>query len=211
MLTTLVASSKGGCGKSTLATQLAAHWAQAGQNTAIADADRQGSSYRWAGRRPDNVPGVLGLEGSRKALQKVPADTRQLLIDTPAGVGERELEPFVEIASVLLVPVLPSSFDLDATLHFLGELQAIKRIRNGKLPVALVANRLKPWTHASQDAVQQLAAESPFPIVAQLRDSQAYVLLASLGKGIFDYQSEQVRGHQEDWKPLLRWIKRQAA
>jgi len=59
--------------------------------------------------------------------------------------------------------------------------------------------------------VQQLAAESPFPIVAQLRDSQAYVLLASLGKGIFDYQSEQVRGHQEDWKPLLRWIKRQAA
>ena len=39
MLTTLVASSKGGCGKSTLVTQLAAHWAQAGQNTAIVDAE----------------------------------------------------------------------------------------------------------------------------------------------------------------------------
>lgn len=211
MLTTLVASSKGGCGKSTLATQLASHWAQAGQNTAIVDADRQGSSYRWATRRPDNVRGVLGLEGGRKALQKVPSDTQQLLIDTPAGVGERELEPFLDVADVLLVPVLPSSFDLDATAHFLGELQAIKRIKAGKLPVALVANRLKPWTRASQDAVEQLAAESPFPIVAQLRDSQAYVLLAALGKGIFDYQSEQVRSHQEDWKPLLRWIKRQAA
>jgi len=210
MLTTLVASSKGGCGKSTLVTQLASHWAQAGQNTAIVDADHQGSSYRWAGRRPDTVPGVLGLEGSRKALQKVPSDTRQLLIDTPAGVGERELEPFIEVANVLLVPVLPSSFDLEATVRFLGELQAIKRIRNGKLPVALVANRLKPWTRASQDAVEQLAAESPFPIAAQLRDSQAYVLLVALGKGFFDYQSEQVRSHQEDWKPLLRWIKRQA-
>jgi chromosome partitioning protein len=210
MLTTLVASSKGGCGKSTLVTQLASHWAQSGQNTAIVDADRQGSSYRWASRRPDNVPGVLGQEGARKALQKVPSDTQQLLIDTPAGVGERELEPLIEAANVLLVPVLPSSFDLDATTHFLGELQAIKRIRNGKLPVALVANRLKPWTRASQDAVEQLAAESPFPVVAQLRDSQAYVLLAALGKGIFDYQSEQVRSHQEDWKPLLRWIKRQA-
>lgn len=210
MLTTLVASSKGGCGKSTLVTQLASHWAQAGQNTAIVDADRQGSSLRWAGRRPDNVPGVLGLEGGRKALQKVPSDTQQLLIDTPAGVGERELEPFIDAASVLLVPVLPSSFDLDATMHFLSELQSIKRIKNGKLPVALVANRLKPWTRASQDAVAQLAAEPPFPVVAQLRDSQAYVLLAALGKGIFDYQSEQVRSHQEDWKPLLRWIKRQA-
>ena len=34
MLTTLVASSKGGCGKSTLVTQLASHWAQAGQQEA---------------------------------------------------------------------------------------------------------------------------------------------------------------------------------
>ena len=210
MLTTLVASSKGGCGKSTLVTQLSSHWAQAGQRTAIIDADRQGSSFRWAALRPDNVPGVLGMEGGRKALQRVPPDTQQLLIDTPAGSGERELEPYLDQAQVLLVPVLPSSFDLHATLGFLAELQQINRVRRGKLPVALVANRLKPWTHASQDALAQLAEQAPFPVVAQLRDSQAYVLLAGLGKGIFDYQSEQVRSQQQDWKPLLRWIKRQS-
>ena len=62
---------------------------------------------------------------------------------------------------------------------------------------------------SSDLAVAMLAEQSPFPVVAQLRDSQAYVLLAGLGKGIFDYQSEQVRSHQQDWKPLLRWIKRQ--
>ena len=209
MLTTLVASSKSGCGKSTLVTQLAAHWAQAGQLTTIVDADRQGSSFRWATLRPATVPGVLALEGGRRSLNKLPADTQQLLIDTPAGAGERELEPYLELADVLLVPVLPSSFDLHATLGFLDELQAIPRIRRGKLPVALVGNRLKPWTHASQDAIVELADTAPFPVVAQLRDSQAYVLLSALGKGIFDYQSEQVRNHQQDWKPLLRWIKRQ--
>lgn len=208
MLTVLVASSKGGCGKSTLVTQLASHWAQAGKRTAIVDADRQQSSYRWAARRPDNVPGVLGLEGGRKALQKLPADTERALIDTPAGVTERDLEPYLDSADVLLVPVLPSSFDMDATLAFVGELAQIPRIKRGKLPVALVANRLKPWTHASQDAVTQLGELAPFPIAGQLRDSQAYVLLAALGKGIFDYQSEQVRSHQDDWKALLRWIKR---
>lgn len=209
MLTTLIASSKGGCGKSTLVTQLASHWAQARQNTTIIDADRQHSSLRWASLRPDNVPGVLALEGGRRGLQKIPPDTQQLLIDTPAGSGPRELEPYLELANVLLVPVLPSSFDLNATFAFLDELQTINRIHRGKLPVALVANRLKPWTHASQDALAELAEHSPFPIAGQLRDSQAYVLLSALGKGIFDYQSEQVRNHQQDWKTLLRWIKRQ--
>ena len=68
MLTTLVASSKGGCGKSTVVTQLAAHWAQAGQRTAIVDADHQGSSFRWATLRPATVPGVLALEVVRRSL-----------------------------------------------------------------------------------------------------------------------------------------------
>lgn len=209
MLTALVASSKGGCGKSTVVTQLASHWAQLGQRTAIVDADRQGSSFRWAALRPDSVPGVLALEGGRRSLQKLPEDTQQLLIDTPAGAGERELEPYLELADVLLIPVLPSSFDLHATLGFLDELRNIPRIKRGKLPVALIGNRLKPWTHASQDAIAELTENAPFAVVAQLRDSQAYVLLSALGKGIFDYQSEQVRNHQQDWKPLLRWIKRQ--
>jgi chromosome partitioning protein len=207
MLTALVASSKGGCGKSTLVTQLASHWAQDGKRTAIADTDRQGSSYRWALTRPDGVPGVLGLEG-RRGLQRLPADTERLLLDTPAGVGPRELEPLLELASVVLVPVLPSAFDLHATLAFLDQLAASTRIKRGRLPVALVANRLKPWTHASQDALEQLAEAAPFPVVAQLRDSQAYVLLTALGKGIFDYHSEQVRNQQQDWSPLLRWLKR---
>jgi chromosome partitioning protein len=208
MLTVLVACSKGGCGKSTLVTQLASHWAQDGKRTAIVDTDRQGSSYRWAMLRPEGTPGVLGLEG-RRGLQRLPPDTERVLIDTPAGSGERELEPLLETADAVLVPVLPSSFDLHATLGFLGQLAAIPRVKRGKLSVALVGNRLKPWTHASQDALAQLAEDSPFPVVAQLRDSQAYVLLTALGKGIFDYHSEQVRSQQQDWLPLLRWLKRQ--
>jgi chromosome partitioning protein len=208
MLTVLVASSKGGCGKSTVVTQLASHWSQAGKRTAIVDADRQQSSFRWAARRPETVPGVLAMEGGRRALGKLPADAERILVDTPAGATERDLEPYLEVADVVLVPVLPSSFDMDATLAFVSELQQVNRIKRGKLPVALVANRLKPWTHASQDAVEQLGQLAPFPIAGQLRDSQAYVLLAALGKGIFDYHSENVRSHQEDWKALLRWIKR---
>jgi chromosome partitioning protein len=208
MLTTLVASSKGGCGKTTLVTQLATHWAQAGKHTAIIDADRQHSSLRWAGRRPENVPAVTAIEGSRKAFDRLSDDIQRVIVDTPAGVDEKDMEPYLDKADVILVPVLPSTFDLDATLDFLKILQGIGRVKRGKLPVGLVGNRLKPWTNASQQAMAELAERAPFPVVAELRDSQAYVLLTALGKGIFDYHSENVRGHQDDWAKLLRWIKR---
>ena len=45
-------------------------------------------------------------------------------------------------------------------------------------------------------------------MVAELRDTQAYVLMAALGKSLFDYHSEQIRSHQEDWAPVLRWLKK---
>jgi chromosome partitioning protein len=208
MLTTLVASSKGGCGKTTLVTQLATHWAQSGKQTAIVDADRQHSSLRWAGRRPENVPAVTAIEGSRKAFDRLPETIQRVIVDTPAGVDEKDLEPYLDKADVILVPVLTSHFDLDATLDFLAVLRAIPRVKRGKLPVGLVGNRLKPWTNASQAAIAELGERAPFPVVAELRDSQAYVLLTALGKGIFDYHSENVRGHQDDWGKLLRWIKR---
>jgi chromosome partitioning protein len=80
-------------------------------------------------------------------------------------------------------------------------------VKKGKLPVGIVANRLKPWTNASRQAVDQLKSW-PYPVVAELRDTQAYVMLVALGRSLFDYQSEQIRSHQEDWAPLLRWLKK---
>lgn len=208
MQTVLVASSKGGCGKSTLATNLAACWAQQGKRTAIIDADPQHSSFGWCARRADTVPGVLALDGVRRnGFDQLPEDTERVLVDSPAGSSPQDLAPLLSQADAVLVPVLPSLFDLDASAAFLERLAKAGRVRRGTLPVAIVANRLKPWTRASQDAVEQMRA-LPFPVIAEVRDSQAYVLLSTLGKGIFDYGSEHVRNHQHDWARLLRWLKR---
>ena len=51
MRTVLVASSKGGAGKTTLATNLAAHYALEGKRTVLIDADRQHSASRWSEKR----------------------------------------------------------------------------------------------------------------------------------------------------------------
>lgn len=211
MQTILIASSKGGCGKSTVATNLAAMHADKGRNVAIVDADPQGSSLIWCARRPDPLPGILGLEGARQStFERIPADTDVVIIDSPAGIQERMLEPLLDRADVVLVPVLPSVFDFDASAAFTERLASNRRIQRGKLPVALVANRLKPWTRASQEALKDLR-QLRFPVAGHVRDSQAYVLLSGLGKSIFDYQSEYVRGHQRDWRRVVNWIKRHSA
>jgi len=105
------------------------------------------------------------------------------------------------------VPLLPSSIDFEATAPFLAELAELSRIKRGKVPVALVANRMKPWTNASQQALEEMK-RLPFATFATLRDTQGYVLAAALGKSIFDYHSEIVRSHQQDWDKLFRWLKK---
>jgi chromosome partitioning protein len=111
------------------------------------------------------------------------------------------------MASAVLVPVLPSTIDLEATVPFLNSLAANARVKKAKLPVALVGNRLKPWTGASQQAITQIKAW-PYPVVGELRDTQAYVLMVALGKSVFDYHSEQIRNHQADWAPIFKWLKK---
>jgi chromosome partitioning protein len=208
MKTVLVASSKGGVGKTTIATHLAAQSALQSQRTVLVDADPQGSSTRWAERRAGLESAVLPLDGSRRSWHKsVPDGTQRVVVDARAGAMADHLEGFLEHADALVVPVLPSSLDIDATVPFLNSLSKHPRIRRGQLRVGLVANKLKPWTNSSQQALE-LLAQWPYPIVAQLRDSQAYVMLVGLGKSLFDYHSAQVRDHQDDWQSLLKWLKK---
>lgn len=208
MKTVLVASSKGGVGKTTIATHLAAHAALDGHRTVLVDADPQHSSTRWAERRAELESAVLPLDGTRKSWARhLPEDTQRVVIDAPAGATADSLEGFLEEAEALVVPVLPSTLDIDATVGFLNGIAKHPRVRRGQLRVGLVGNRLRPWTNASQQALE-LLRQWPYPIVAELRDSQAYVVLVGLGRSLFDYHSQNVREHQEDWASLLKWVKK---
>ena len=209
MKTVLVASSKGGAGKTTIATHLAAQSAIDGLRTALVDADPQASSTRWAQKRAGLDSAVLAIDGTRRRAwrKQVPDDTQRVIVDGAAGAMAEELDPFLETVDAVIVPVVPSTFDIEATVPFLDSLARHPRVRKGTLRVGLVGNKLKPWTNVSQQALD-LLKQWPYPLVAQLRDSQGYVVTTALGKSLFDYHSAQVCEHQSDWQPLLRWLKK---
>ena len=208
MRTILVASSKGGAGKSTLSTNLAAHFAVEGKRTVLVDADKQHSAFRWCEKRAHLSTAVLPIDGTARNWQKqIPENTQIVIIDVPAGAMADDLDAYIELADAVLVPVLPSMIDIEATVPFLNSMAKNVRVKKKKLPVGLVGNRLKPWTNASQQAIEQLKSW-PYSVVGELRDTQAYVLMVALGKSVFDYNSEQLRSHQEDWAPILKWLKK---
>ena len=148
MLAVLVANSKGGCGKSTIAAQLAAAFAKAGLRTILADADRQHSSLEWIRRRPEELAPIHGLDWA-KAIGKIPKSTARLIIDAPAALRPKQAEALVMMADLIVLPVLPSPYDEAATTQFLDRLDSIKPIRKNKKAVALVGNRMRTRTRAA--------------------------------------------------------------
>ena len=208
MFRILVASAKGGVGKTTISTTLSGFYALNGKRTVLVDGDPQGSSLSWCAKRQVEGGQVLAVDGNRRNwVQRIPEKAQRVVMDAPAGAMPEHLSAQLAIADAIVVPVLPSVLDMEATVRFLNALADVPRVASGKLPVGLVANRLKPRTQASQQVVEQLS-QWPVSLVAQLRDTQAYVLLSGLGKCLFDYHSESVREHQRDWEPLLHWLKR---
>ena len=120
-----MASSKGGVGKTTIATHLAAHAALDGESTVLIDADPQHSSTRWAERRAGMEAAVLPIDGSarhKKVLASIPDGATRLVVDGAAGAMADDLDAYLEIADAVVVPVLPSALDIDATVGFLNTL-----------------------------------------------------------------------------------------
>lgn len=208
----LIASSKGGCGKTTLATNLAVALARRGRRVWLIDADAQGSSAEWVQARAGLLPGI-GLMHSAEDGRistagwslRIPPATEVLIVDTPAGLRPHQLSEFLRRCDTALVPIVPSGIDARASSTFLAELAQAGAVRSGGVRVGLVANRVKARTLAARD-LPGFTANQPFPLIASLRDTQAYVLAGALGRGVFDYHGAAVAACHEDWAPLLEWL-----
>jgi chromosome partitioning protein len=204
MLTILVANIKGGCGKTTIATHLAAAFATGGQTTLLADVDRQRSSLGWIDRRPASAAILTGLDWT-KDLATPPKGSGRLVIDAPAALKTKQIEELVKLADVIVLPVLPSAFDEQATRRFLDKLEELKPIAKHRKSVVVVGNRLRARTK-SADRLDEFLDGIGHKVVTRIRDTQLYADVAATGLSLFDLTGKRVGDYRSDWQPLLEHI-----
>lgn len=205
----LVVNSKGGCGKTTLATNLASFYACRGDMPALFDYDPQGSSTQWLSLRA-REPAIHGVaayrrsSGQTQAFQmRVPEATRRIILDAPAGVTGPDLIDLVRRVDVILIPVQPSPFDMHAAAHFIRDLLLVGRVRAHAVRVGVVANRVRSNTHVYKSLLRFLKSLD-IPFVARLRDTQNYVKAARDGLGAHELSSARIE--LADWTRIVDWI-----
>ncbi|MBD3610044.1 MAG: AAA family ATPase [Gammaproteobacteria bacterium] len=208
----LVVNAKGGCGKTTVATNLASYFARQ-YSTLLVDQDPQGSSMRWLSQRMDNLPKIVGMKGgdagyrpnvTRAWLMQNPL-YQKTIIDAPAGVAGHALAKLVAQVDTILIPVQPSPIDISATADFIRDLLLDGKIRQHGIRLGIVANRVKANTRIYH-TLRRFLKTLGLPFVGILRDTQNYVRAVDEGLGIHDLPSSQTEADVEQWKTVINWL-----
>ena len=201
----MVLNSKGGCGKSTIATNLASYYASEGKRVALVDYDPQASSLDWLARRPDSRAEIVSIDGAKDGLTHLPRNTEIVIEDAPARSHGAELTDLVRHAETLIVPVLPSKIDMQASAKFLEELANVGKVKRRQVRVAVVANRIRENTIIF-DELDEYLEGLKMPYIATLREAQNYIRAYTRGLGIFELPQYLAWPDLEEWEPLIDWL-----
>lgn len=206
MRTIMIMNAKGGCGKTTLATNLASWYADQGMQVALADFDPQGSSLDWLAARTEyeGVPPIEAIEASQ-STPKPAAGTDYLIMDVPAGIHGDQIDPMLRQVETLIVPVLPSAIDLRAAKRFLSELLGSGRISRKKTRIALLANRVRE-NSVAWHTLESFLESQKIPVLGHLRESSNYLRSAETGLSLFEMAPSAVGKDLLQWDPIIDWL-----
>lgn len=205
MRAVLVANPKGGAGKTTLATNLSGYFANQGKKTTLCDLDRQQSSLRWMAFRDPSLPAITGYFAGNQISLSLPKEGDWVVVDAPAGLQGYKLTDYLRAVDKVLVPLVPSVFDMAATEDFLNSIRG--EIRGQRLKVGIVAMRVDPRTRAA-GMLEEFLKHFDIPIVAYLRNTQNYVNVAAGGCTVFDPPRAKMRRDVEQWSSLIEWVEK---
>ena len=228
----LIINGKGGCGKTTVATNLAATYARtlnpesergtqnaAEENfrVALVDHDPQASSTHWCELRDETLPPVhlqaahqrAGMYQTQVFAYRIPQETDRIIIDGHSNARDRDLEGLLRQTDVVLVPILASPIDIRAGGRFISELLTHRVFRASPRPVGVIANRVQQNT-ATHEKLMRFLDCLDVPNVATFRDTPAYHDAMEEGKGIVDMpECRAARKENGAWRKLVNWIEAQ--
>lgn len=206
MRSILVVNPKGGCGKTTIATNLASFYAVWEVPVGLIDLDPQKSSSDWLKARPETASTIQEFSGVKRKVG-FPSDLKRVIYDAPAKTQLASVTRLIDMVDVVLIPVLPSAIDIRVTAKFIADLLIKVKVRYKPVKIAVVGNRMQA-NYKSSMLLEDFLENVDIPYIAKIRASQQYVQAANAGLGIFDMTPFTVKVDVEAWKPLVNWIER---
>jgi chromosome partitioning protein len=217
MNTTLVINAKGGVGKTTITTNLASYFVARDIPTTIADFDPQGSSLNWLAQRSGDARKIHGTNlssrlgsGLANGRRLVPRETRQLIIDAPAGPSRLLLQDLLARTQSIVIPVAPSSIDVHATANFIKEVMLVGHVRFRNIRVAVVANRVRN-NKPVYAPLEKFVAALGITFLGRISDTDVYVEAAEAGLGVFDLPADAATAERGEFLPICRWVQGEAS
>ncbi|MGZ8942797.1 MAG: AAA family ATPase [Methylobacter sp.] len=201
----LIGGEKGGTGKTTLATNLAAMRALAGRDVLLLDTDPQGSANYWAQSRDEEkiTPRVACIQKFGKGIPTEVKDLATRYDDIIIDAGGRdsvELRSSMVIAEKVYIPIQPSQFDI-WTLGQMDELVETARGFNPGLQARVIISRssTNPSVRESDQAGQLLVADFPNLDLANvaIRDRIAYRKAAKDGLAVTELSPKDSKAVEE--------------
>lgn len=206
---TLCGGEKGGTGKSTIAQNLSAWLAQAGQRVLLVDADLQATSMMWAGERRANpdLPLVYctaergGDMGTR--ARKHAEDFDQIVIDA-GGQDSDEFRAAMTVADVMVSPLRPTQIDM-WTVKQLAAMVAMARSPrvNPSLDVRIVLNQVSNnWKVSKATDAKKWLESHQLTVVSVLHHLDSFDDAANEGRGVFELNTKKAQKARDEINAL---------
>ena len=133
-----LANSKGGVGKSTIASNLIFLAIEMNYDVGFIDLDKQKSLDEWVKKQKVEIKKIKINDLSKFTKKKLKFDF--LFIDTQASIRRTKLEEILRITDIVVIPSSNTYLDLNATRKFL---KRINSYREKNIKICTVLNRIR--------------------------------------------------------------------
>ena len=182
-----VLNPKGGCGKTTISTNLARSLLDRGYSVLIVDSDPQGSARDWHAANEGNPIELVALDrpNNVKTLSSMAANYDYVVIDGAAKL-EDMMAAAIKTSDFILIPVQPSPYDIWAASDLVDFIKARQEVTDGVPLAAFVVSRVVEGTRLGGD-VRAALDEYALPVFeTTITQRQVYPQTASEGLTVFD-------------------------
>ena len=189
-----VLNPKGGCGKTTISTNLARALHDQGLHVLLVDSDPQGSARDWHATRDDNPLELIALDrpNNIKTLSSM-ADNYDFIVIDGAAKLEDMLAACIKVSDLVLIPVQPSPYDIWAASDLVDFIKARQEVTDGKPHACFILSRIVEGTKLGQD-IRAALDDYALPVIrATIGQRQVYPQTAAEGLSVYETDNDKAK------------------